>query len=207
MPPRAWEVLTPVVLCGGQSRRFGSNKLLAVLPGSDQLMIDRPVAALRALFGSRVHLCGQCAPEVLTHGDGHIDDPYAGIGPAGGVLASLEARPGGVFVLSGDLPWIDSGTIRVICEAYASAAAEIGAGELVAVLARSEVVEPCIGIYTSAAAEFLRAGANAERPPPLHALIPTQRRLLVDVVPERVRNVNRPEELGEGPQAGASKSQ
>lgn len=202
MLPRAWEALTPVVLCGGQSRRFGSNKLLAALPGSDQQMIDRPVAALRSLFGNRVLLCGHCAPEVLRHADGQIEDPYPGIGPAGGVLAALEACPAGVFVLSGDLPWIDSETVRVLCEAYGSAAATIGEGRLVAVLARSEVVEPCIGIYTFAACEFLRAAAASDHPPPLHALIPPHRRLLVDVVAGKVRNVNRPEELDErhGPQ-------
>lgn len=202
MPPREWEMLSPIVLCGGLSSRFGSNKLLAPLPPAKPasggafplghavtVMVDRPIAALRAVFGSRVLLAGHCESAVLERADGVIHDPYPAIGPAGGILAALEACPAGVFVLSGDLPWIDAATIMTLCNASDAAP------DAAAVLAVGEMVEPCIGIYRARATDFLRVCTRQPKAPPLHSLIPESERVLVEVDRAKVRNVNRPDEL------------
>ena len=72
-----------VVLAGGQSRRFGSDKALAELGGST--LLDRAVAALAR----------QCDAVVVAGrhdgaGQGLADWPRAGLGPLGGLAAALH---------------------------------------------------------------------------------------------------------------------
>lgn len=94
--------LQPVVLVGGKSSRFWRDKLLEPLPDG-QPLVTHPINILRAIFGPRVALVGQCDPRVTAIGDRTIADPYPGVGPAGGIVAALESCKSAVFVHSGDL--------------------------------------------------------------------------------------------------------
>jgi len=67
-----------VVLAGGQSRRFGSDKAMAMLGG--RTLLDRAVATL-----SR-----QCAAVVVAGRDDLADRPRAGMGPLGGLNGALR---------------------------------------------------------------------------------------------------------------------
>jgi molybdopterin-guanine dinucleotide biosynthesis protein A len=188
----AFASVTPVVLCGGRSSRFGSDKLIAPLPAPPYppglCLIDRPIAALREVFGPRVLLVGACDARVTARGDGAIPDPYPGRGPLGGLLAALEASQGDVFVLAGDLAEITADIVRRLLAASDDP-------HVAAVLARGEFVEPCVGLYRTGALEFLRPHVEAAKPPPLHALVPESHRRLVPIEPRLLRNVNRPTDL------------
>lgn len=192
-PHAAWPALTAVVLAGGQSRRFGSNKLVAHVgdPRGDERLVDRPLRALSAVFGSRVVLAGHSAG-VLDRAWATLPDRTTGMGPLGGILTALEAFPKGVFVLAGDLPDITPRSIETICR-------HVHVGRPAAVLARTDRVEPCIGIYLPAARPWLAAAADrcakGLAMPPLHSVIPPRLRVEVAIATAEARNVNHPEDL------------
>jgi len=80
--------LLGVVLAGGQARRFGSDKALAVLGGRP--LLAHVLAALQPQVDA-VLLCGRSATVidgVLV--DGIPDRPVAGLGPLGGLNAALH---------------------------------------------------------------------------------------------------------------------
>lgn len=93
--------LLGAVLAGGRSRRFGSDKALAVLDGTR--LIDRVIAGLRPQVDALV-ICGRAWPPL-----GSLpDQPAPGLGPLGGLCAALlHARDRGfaaVLAVPCDLP-------------------------------------------------------------------------------------------------------
>jgi molybdenum cofactor guanylyltransferase len=187
-----YESIQPVVLVGGRSRRFGRDKLREPLDSAgSEWLVDRPIRALREVFGPRVALVGDCDGEVAARADLIIPDPYPGRGPAGGILAALEAVSGAggdILVLPGDLPGITSRSIRrLIGEAASHPAAWT-------ILAATSGPEPCIGIYRQAARQVLaqRVGAGEFR---LHDLAPKDCRRFVPIDAAEATNLNTPEDL------------
>jgi molybdopterin-guanine dinucleotide biosynthesis protein A len=68
-----------VVLAGGKSSRFGSDKALARIDG--RTLLDRALAALEP----------QCQAVVVAgRDDGLADRPHGGMGPLGGLCAALH---------------------------------------------------------------------------------------------------------------------
>ena len=113
--PQADDV-TVVVLAGGESRRFGSDKLAAPLGGST--VLDHVVAGLPAAWPLVV--VGAARPTV-----GEVawtrEDP-----PGGGPLAAVEAglalvRTGILVVVAGDMPFAGS-VVRTLVDALREAA-------------------------------------------------------------------------------------
>lgn len=93
------------VLAGGEARRFGSDKALALLDGKP--MIDHVIDALGKVADA-VIVCGR------VH-DGHVavpDQPRPGVGPLGGLAAALaEANKrdvARVLTLPCDTPRVDA---------------------------------------------------------------------------------------------------
>ncbi|WP_239804780.1 molybdenum cofactor guanylyltransferase [Croceicoccus hydrothermalis] len=83
------DMLMGCVLAGGQSRRFGSDKALALLDG--ETLIDRAVRQLRAWCGDVV-VAGRVEAPATTVADW----PAADMGPLGGLAGALRhARDGG----------------------------------------------------------------------------------------------------------------
>ncbi len=72
-----------VVLAGGQSRRFGSDKALARIDGTT--LLDRAVARLAAQCDAVVVAGRDDAPAPVL-----ADAPSAGLGPLGGLSAALN---------------------------------------------------------------------------------------------------------------------
>lgn len=178
--------IQPIVLVGGRSRRFGRDKLREPLGAAGaEWLVDRPIGALRDVFGARVAVVGECDTAVAARADGQLPDRYPGMGPAGGILSALEQSPGDVFVLAGDLPHITASAVRAVIEGAQS----IAAADAWVVLADADGVQPCIGLYRQAVrqrlAERLRAGTGS-----LYDLSPPEKLMLVGIDPAAAKNVN-----------------
>ena len=72
-----------IILTGGASRRMGADK--ALLDWDGQRAVDRAAALATAAGAVRVLTAGR------DHGLEHVEDPYPGAGPVGGVLAGARA--------------------------------------------------------------------------------------------------------------------
>jgi len=174
--------IDPFVLTGGKSSRFGRDKLLAPA-GRGMLLVDYPIAALREVFGHRVALAGHCDSSIHAHADSVIDDPYPGVGPIGGIIAALESTSNDIFVLAGDLPSVEPSHIRQILNI-----AKFSPSAL-AILARTDTVEPLIGLYRHACLTILKDRLDNNRPS-LHDAIPAHKHELVPIPFEAADNIN-----------------
>ncbi len=191
--PDPFDLIQPIVLVGGRSQRFGRDKLREPVGNSDAWLVDRPIAALRTVFGARVGLVGDCHPDVARRGDLIIPDWYPGAGPAGGILSALEETGGDVFVLAGDLPFITPVTVLGLLRAAQSAPA---AWAVLAVAddtptGEASRIEPCIGLYRHVVTDTLAARLEAGRRS-LHDLLAATLVYRVPVPPRDVLNVNTP---------------
>ena len=193
---RRLALIQPVVLVGGRSSRFGRDKLQAEV--GDGWLVDRPIEALRAVFGRRVAVLGICDPAVAARGDLLFEEHHPGRGPAGGVLSALQQTKGDVFVLAGDLPSIDATTIRTMLDvardadpaAYAILAQTPGDGS------SGGGVHPCIGLYRAHAAARLAERMSLGQLS-LHDAFSDDERCLVAVDAASTHNVNTPADLAD----------
>lgn len=176
--------IQPIVLVGGKSRRFGRDKLREPWGPGGNILVQRPIEALRAVFGRRVKLVGECHPDILPLADGMIRDEYPGIGPMGGIVSALKAWGGPVFVLAGDMPNCDPATILKVVEAARRSPAAH------AVLSRTDRLHPCAGIYRPAALARLQARLAAGRYA-LTSAVPHHDIEAVDCSPASLVNLNR----------------
>jgi molybdopterin-guanine dinucleotide biosynthesis protein A len=72
-----------IILTGGASRRMGADK--ALLDWDGERAVDRVAALAMAAGAVRVLTAGR------DHGLEHVEDPWPGAGPVGGVLAGARA--------------------------------------------------------------------------------------------------------------------
>ena len=180
--------IQPIVLVGGKSTRFGRDKLREPIGDSGELLVQRPINALRAIFGTRVKLVGECHPTIVALADGVIPDEHTGAGPIGGIVSALRASGSSVFVLAGDMPGVSA---RAVSRMVAVAESSRG---WMAVLALSDRVHPCAGIYSQESLPILydrlKRGEHG-----LGAALPTGGWVPVTVPPDFAANVNSPDDL------------
>ncbi len=109
MPP----LVSGIVLAGGRSTRFGSNKLLA--PYEGQPLVHRPIEVLASICDEVI--------AVLAPGDSGIglppgvtiaNDPADGDGPLAGLHTGLLAavRSESAVVVGGDMPELQQAVLR-----------------------------------------------------------------------------------------------
>jgi len=178
--------IQPIVLVGGRSRRFGRDKLREPLGGeSSEWLVDRPIRALREVFGARVAVVGECDADVAARADRQLRDDYPGVGPAGGILSALEQTTGSVFVLAGDLPGITAEAVRVIVEA----ARAPNAANAWVIMGEADGAEPCIAVYRPAVRQHLAARLQSGRRS-LHDIATSERIVLVPIKADVARNIN-----------------
>lgn len=135
------EGITGVLLAGGQSRRFGTNKALAELAG--RRLIEHPAEVLTTLFARRLLVTN--TPEQYGFlGWPMTGDRFPGAGPLAGIHAALAAAEDDrIFVTACDMPLLNPDLIRLLCAT---------AGEWDALLPCSDQgPEPLCAVYDKAA--------------------------------------------------------
>jgi molybdopterin-guanine dinucleotide biosynthesis protein A len=96
---------TGVVLAGGKSSRFGSNKALVKLTGKP--LIKYPCKVLEDLFGKNL-LITNTPDQYNFLGWPTVADIYPGAGPLAGIHAALSAIDTPlIFVAGCDMPFLD----------------------------------------------------------------------------------------------------
>ncbi len=95
--------ITGIILAGGKSSRFGSNK--ALYPIGEKSMLQRSVELLQP-FCHEVYISGDCE-EYAQHGVKCMPDKIADIGPLGGIYTALKqcSTPYLLF-LTCDMPFL-----------------------------------------------------------------------------------------------------
>ena len=100
-----------LLLAGGRSRRFGSDKRAAEFRG--RTLAENAVRMLRASVGGSVFVAAGRVPAGLARGrDVRIPDAVAGGGPLAGIVAGLRRARSGVLVLACDLPAVRLTTLE-----------------------------------------------------------------------------------------------
>jgi molybdenum cofactor guanylyltransferase len=110
-------VVSGIVLAGGRSSRFGSDKLEAFVDG--ERLLDRAVAALARVASEIVVVsepspvrAAPIRPGVPVH---LVEDPEPYGGPLVGLLAGLEsASEPLVLVVGGDMPSLNADVLRLL---------------------------------------------------------------------------------------------
>lgn len=134
--------ITAVILAGGQSRRFGSNKALARL-GDGGLVIERVASVLKDVFEETLVLSKDRALfEFLEKPWLHVlNDRFNDFHPLNGLASALSyARTEKIFVCGCDMPFLNPALIRFICS-------RSGESEATVPLWQGEI-QPLCGVYS-----------------------------------------------------------
>lgn len=141
----AWSVSLPrqpvvgIVLAGGKSTRFGSDK--ALFPYRGRPMITYALGFLKSVTNNI--FISSANPAHSQFGYPLIADQYAGIGPIGGIHAALkQAGSFPCFFVPVDLPLLTIDIATSLVSAYRP--------DNMALVARYQLqLQPLIGIYNS----------------------------------------------------------
>ena len=184
--------MTGVILAGGKSSRYGTNKALAEMKGTR--LIDRVVRVLASVF-PRLILVTNTPQEYAYLQIPMFEDLIKGLGPIGGIYTGLNSMsdPAGFFVAC-DMPFINPDLVRHlirIVNDYDAVVPRVG-----------WKIEPLNALYCKSCLPFIRTAIEAEE----YQVIKCYDRIRVRYVEEEeIRgydpqlktffNVNRPEEL------------
>ncbi len=173
------------VLCGGSSRRMGTDKAFVEVGGV--AMAERVARALAAAGCDPVVFVGGDTTLLARLGRHSVPDLHPGEGPAGGVLTALAAVDDDVVIAACDLPLLDAATVASL----------VAAGRDVEVaVASTDRPQPALAWWSAASrpvVERLWAGGCRS----LHELVDGLRSVEIAVDEVAVRNVNTPAELSE----------
>jgi molybdopterin-guanine dinucleotide biosynthesis protein A len=138
-------MIAAIVLAGGRSRRFGTDKLTARL-ADGRSVLAHAVGAASAVTGELVVVIapGADRPLGLPANVVFVHDPAPFEGPLTGLAAGLEAVSGEiVLVVGGDMPALEASVLRLLVAAVEGDAAVDAARLAVRDATRSSVL-PCV---------------------------------------------------------------
>ncbi len=109
---------TAIILCGGKSARFGSDKAMLAIDGTPMIrrMIGRvsPVVD-EIIIAARDQAQGRYIAEAIPNDLKVVYDPVTGYGPVAGILAGIQASESEYSVcLACDLPHINPDVIDAL---------------------------------------------------------------------------------------------
>lgn len=196
--------MTGLVLTGGRSVRFGTDKGSFVLPGETQDMLQRTLSLLGALPGIR-RLAVSCRADQaeglrprLPERTGIVEDPPHEVStPFYGVLSALRTFGGPLLVLSCDLPLMDRETLTMLIEARNSTMRACSPHEAASLrttfMHQDGRAETLVSIYEAEALPFLEATLLTGRQG-LFSAIPFERQTFLPCPAERpFLNMNTPD--------------
>jgi molybdopterin-guanine dinucleotide biosynthesis protein A len=174
-----------LLVAGGRSRRFGTDKRRAALAG--RTLAERSLSVLRRTVDGDVFVAGDGAFDHPVSAI-FVGDAVAGAGPLGGLVGALLHARFGVLVMPCDAPLVRTDTLASL--------ARLGrrSGQVV-VVRSSRGIEPLVAFYPKRVLPFLSAGLR-EGNRALHRLIGRIGALEIDAPdPREMHNVNHPEDL------------
>lgn len=181
--------VTGVILAGGQSRRFGSDKAFALYRG--RTFLERGFRLMRGLFKNVVIVANH--PEKMKRFEVPVlQDEVPFRGPAGAIVTALKhAGTDAIFVVACDMPLLSQKIIRDLLEK------DDGSD---AVFYRHEKrIEPLCAIYRRSLIPLLETRLASGRND-LQSLL--EENMTFRIIPleasgrRALTNVNTPEELG-----------
>ncbi len=188
MPTRA--DTTGLILAGGRSRRFGTDKALADLAGVPFVALVH--AALAAHADATLIATGS-APRAYPVPARVVLDARADAGPLAGLVAGLEAaETPWLLAAAVDLPYLTPAALRPLVQAPTD-----GADVLVALGADGRRQPACALWRVRTAAPVARGHLTSGRLA-LHDLLGALAVREVAVEGGALHNVNRPDDLGRG---------
>ena len=177
--------MTAAILAGGRGRRFGGDKLAAILDG--QTVLDHTVTAVAGLTGRLLIVGGEVAPRTpvpatwIRDARPGVDapagpdpggrvgpapggrvgpDPGGRVGPLGGIVAALEvASTPLVAVVAGDMPLVSVAVLRELSRSWA--------GEPALVPVHGGQPQPLHAVYATHFRSRVRAAFDAGERSPL----------------------------------------
>ena len=100
--------MTGIVLIGGRSRRFGTDKVVA--PVREKILIQHVIDTIEPIFGEII-LIGHKRRELRNFTI--IEDIMPGRGPLGGIYTGLSVcRSDHAFFFAADMPHLEAGLIQ-----------------------------------------------------------------------------------------------
>ena len=183
--------LTGLLLAGGRSRRFGSDKALAEIDGVS--LIARSYAALAPLCTEVLVGVGPDERVYPLPGPARIvTDGVPDAGPLAGLAAGLAAlRTPWLLVIACDLPFVTLGVLRSVAEARR--------GDLDAVVGSTPDgrSQPLCACYSHSVLPAIRSQLeNGDYA--LYKLLTRLRTATVPVPHDALRNINTPGDLASG---------
>jgi len=191
-------MMRAAIFVGGQGRRMGvADKALLCIDGMP--MLERQLDVLRAHF-TDIALCTSRPEEFASFSLPCLEDEAVGAGPLAALVSALSwAAPADVFVVAGDMPYLDSRVIKL----FARVASENPEASVIACQAGG-LVQPLHAIYRSRDLDEWR-GSLASGRRSLRALLAASGAKVTWVDEEELRevdpnldfltNINHPEQL------------
>ena len=178
------------VLCGGASRRMGTDKALVELQG--RALASRIADALTAAGASRVVAIGGNAPALRALGLDVVSDLHPGEGPLGGIITALgcfAAETELVAVLACDLVSPDPTTIRTLVSYAASHPVDVTAPFV------DDWRHLHHAVWRTSALDALTTAFAAGERAPRRAVAALRRGDVTGLAPSTVRDADDPAEL------------
>jgi molybdenum cofactor guanylyltransferase len=187
--------MTAAILAGGMNTRFGGkDKAFALIEGVP--MVERIVARLREVFGHILVITNFPERYSAFSSIETASDIVKNAGPLGGIHAAMKnAKTPFIFIVSCDMPHIDSGLIRE------QVALSGSMGEADALIPRiNSNIEPLHGIYKTELAPGLESFLSSSDQYSIRSFLASRKVVYMDLpasdsVKKAFSNINSPSDL------------
>ena len=187
-PSPAVGTVAGAILVGGQSSRFGQDKVL--LPFGDKPLFAHLYDILKPLV-REIFIVGHHRPEFTARQLRVVTDLFTNAGPLGGIYTALKStKTSFVLAVAADMPFLSTSVLRTIIESAGKADAVIPRGP--------RGLEPLCAVYSRTCVDSMRASLDQGNRRIVQALEGMNVLNLEIVVPEKEKdpffNITHPED-------------